>query len=715
MSLFGRHPGLGRLARFTDGATGESEARKIQEHLGGCVRCRRELGFLFELRRTARDMAHPAPPKGTLEEILRRRAEGERVILPLSAPPPPRASPTLAGLLLGLLGLGGVIGALLLGFGEARAGASRLAIGPERPQLGQPLAVEFRAASRLAAEERVVLRGLYRGPEAEPISPSGPLGAAFRLELERSGDAVFSGTAWLPPSAAYAVFVVESPDGNRIESDAGRPWEVLVHDAEGRPLLAALAERYRLLDVMGRPHEALETALRMTELYPAEPVGWNFRLASELRLSAPGGADSIREAHRDRLYRLGRILSRGADPGAERLAALHEYARRLGEAGPARHWERRLLEEHPRHPAAQRSRILSIVAASRDPSGDPGEHLRALELEWDRAGAMDRSLLNMAFGLALATGDPAKAGRWAERYVRFHPEDGPAVAARLLRLPEHRAPGMEIARRLLARLESPPPEERPLLLPPSEHRRLLEERRRRLLAALGGALLAEGKVAAALDTLTRAAREGWDPDLFGELGRLRVTAGDTAGGLALFGMVAADPLTGGRARGEARSALGAPLSDGEWAGWVERGRAELERRLAAVPARRPSGGPIRVTEAGGAEVRLDRRLEDRVSLLAFWVADLHEADRLEGLTAGLEEAGAAAIPLWTGSPPPDAAGAGPAALGDSRQEASEAFSAWVRPWYVVLDREGLIRYEGRSLDRAARHALVLAEARARAE
>lgn len=713
MTFLFRHTSLRRLSRFADGEASEAEAREVQRHLAECERCRDELSFLLELRRAAREISHPSPPRGTLEEILRRRARGERVILPMSTPPARRTTPGLAGLVALLLALGTAAAFLLFGVGEASAGASTLEIGPERPRLGQPLEVEFRAASALAAEPRVVLRGRYRTAEGGAILPDQPLGAPFRQELERSGEGVFAGKAWLPPTAVYAAFVVESGDGSRLETDAGRPWEVLAHDEEGRPAFAALEQRFRVMEALDRREAMRETAARMTELYPDEPEGWRLRLTLERRLSPPEEAARVEAEGRDRLPWLERAVSRLDDPGGDRLAALADYASDLGEKEAAAHWQRRLLQEHPRHPMAQRLRVRSIVAAPRRSSSDPGEHLRAFELEWDRAGAMDRFFLDVALNAAVETGDPDAVRRWAGRYAHFHPESAPGVVERVMRLPEHRGWGMEWVRRQLARLAAPEPGGRHLLHSSEEHRRAIAARRRSLLLALGRALLAEGRSEAALDTLSAAAAGSWRPDLLGELAPLRIAAGDTAGGLELFGMVAADPLRApGRVRAAASAAVGGALSDRRWQEIVEAGRTEAGRRVGEEPVRWPVlAGPIRVVDETGAQVGLEEVLVGRVSLLAFWLAGLHDAERLAELAPKLESAGGQVVSVWADRLPAGEASSvpGPAFL-DARREASEAFAAWARRSYVVVDERGRIRHEGGSLEDAFRYAFVLAGA-----
>lgn len=720
MNLFTRHPGLRGVIPYADGETDEAETRRIREHLQDCERCRRELHFVLELKRAARELSHPSPPKGTLEEILRRREAGERVILPTSPPPPRRRSPRLTGPLLVLLALAGIATAVLLISGEASAGASSLHIGPERPHLGQPLEVEFRAASPLAAEERLVLRGRYRTADAEPPSRD-RLGSPFRQELERTEKGVFSGTAWLPPSAVYALFAVEDADGSRVETDAGRPWEVLAHDGDGRPLFAALAQRFRAVEAMGRPDEMRATALRMTELYPDEPQGWVFRLHLERQVVDPGEADRVVRFHRGQLARLEQAVSRMEDPGGDRVAAVARYAKRLGEEESERLWTRRLLEEHPHHPQAQRERVLSIVAGSRARSGDPGERLRVVELEWDRAGAVDGLLLETGFQAALASGDPDAVREWADRYERFRPERAARIAEELVRRPALRPLGMERIRALLERLEAPPPDERPLLTTRAEHERAVARTRRGLLTLLGQALVAEGRLGAGLEALERAAAVGWDPAAFRALAAARIRAGDTAGGLRLYGMAAADPLEPEGALEAARAAAGPAFDAAAWPELVAAGRRELRRRLADAPVRWPAReGETRVLDARGREVALERRLEGRVSLLAFWargtvlvVESLPALQRRAGL---LEAAGAQVLTITIDPPSPgldaflEELGVRLPVLHDVGREAAEAFSAWGRPWYVVLDPEGLIRYEGESLECAVRHAVALGRA-----
>lgn len=705
MNPFARHPGLRGLGRYLDKELPRRKTEEIQRHLTECERCRRDLAFMLEVRRVAPQISHPSPPRNTLMEILDRRAAGERIILPMSTPPKRSLTPGLAGPLALLLALVAA-GVLVLTSGEASAGSSVLMIGPERPHLGQPLEVTFRAASRLTVEERVVLRGRYR-TAAGGTWPERELGAPFAETLARTGDGTYGGTTWLPPSAVYAVFAVEDPAATRIETAAGRPWEVLAHDDEGRPLLAALEQRFRAMEALARPEEMRSTAVRMTELYPDEPEGWFLRLGVESQEAGEQGTDLI-QTHRHQLVRLERAVSRLENPGAGRIATLAEYARRLGEAESAQYWTRRLLSEHPNHPRAQRQRVHSIVAGSRALSGDPGEHLRAFELEWARAGAVDPLFVELAFEAALRSGDLEVVRLWADRYARFVPALSPVIAAELAGVIEYRAEGMARLRHALADLE-PSPSERPLLQTQAEYERDLARRRRELLSALGRALVAEGRLEAGMDTLALATAEGWAPDLFRELAATWAEAGRSAEALRLYGMAAADPLARPGLLREAEDVLGA-LDPEAWAAARENGRRELAHRIAAAPATWPPGdGEARVVDAEGRKVELGAQLRGRTSLLAFWVPGAEESEALARLAERLVSHGVRVFAIWVEAP-----GSGLGALSpelpaylDADREASEEFGAWPRPWYVVLDRRGRMGYASSSVEEAFRHAFVL--------
>ncbi len=185
MIAIGKHPPERFLHRLADGELDDEERSRTEKHVRICPQCRSRLAFLHELRDAARDIRHPAPPRELHDDILKSRAEGERVILPAAIAPTRivRPLPALAAAAAVVL-VAGVT--LTLTSREAGAGASELRLSPAQPRPGVDLAVRYRAASLLAGEETLRLRVRYRTTversEDEPLAP------LVEGDLSRDGD-----------------------------------------------------------------------------------------------------------------------------------------------------------------------------------------------------------------------------------------------------------------------------------------------------------------------------------------------------------------------------------------------------------------------------------------------------------------------------------------------------------------------------------------------
>ncbi len=89
MRMFLRHPSFARLSRFADGELSGRRRERTARHLAECARCREEVAFIRRAGEVARSIPARPPSDDLLEDILERRAAGERVLLPTSNPDPP--------------------------------------------------------------------------------------------------------------------------------------------------------------------------------------------------------------------------------------------------------------------------------------------------------------------------------------------------------------------------------------------------------------------------------------------------------------------------------------------------------------------------------------------------------------------------------------------------------------------------------------------------
>lgn len=711
-----RHPGRRGLERLADGECAPAEARRIRAHLAECPECRAELAWLRELGRALRDIPAPRPPEGTLEAALERREQGERRILPVSDPAPRRRPSRVALAVAGsLVALAAAAALVVLTGREAAAGASELRLPPEALSAARPLTAEFRAASALAGETRLRLRGRYRFAGDAP--PRTHLGRPLAAELAREGPGRFRGPVRLPPGAVYAAFSLENLDGDDVDANGGRFWELLERDEVGQPTFRALQERMWAMSVI-RWELALETAVEATTLYPDRIEGWFQRLFYEGLLEDREGRARLLAEHAERFAAFERQVAGASAPTVAELAALVRYARSLGDVEAIGRWTERLEAVAPAHRLVVQERVGEIGRAHRD---GPAVGLERLEAVWERAGPADETLLQKGFEAALALGDARATLAWADRIDRYVPRWSPGVALRLAERPTLRAEGMARLRRELRRLERAGPDDRPLDLGRAEHRAEAREESAPLLAALGRVLLAEGDSAAAGDTLALAAERTWDPALFRELAAVRAAAGDDEAAVRLRALAAADPLSEAGERAALRLGPGPSIGTEVWRDRLAEARLELQRRARSRSVSRPVPEGVRVMDAAGEERPLLDLLGGRPTLLAYWMhvptVARRDGARLSGLSGRLRDAGTRAVAVVgrERSPELDAFArddvTGVVVAFDDHAQAGASLELWGRTRYLVIDGSGRVRFRFREheLDRALRHLLLLAE------
>jgi hypothetical protein len=106
-----RHPSLEQLRLVADD---ERASRLVAAHLQDCTPCRGMVAAIREITIAARDEFNSTPPRELFERVVRRRAEGERLILPINNEPAQftprggrvrRAAFWSAGLLFGVAGV----------------------------------------------------------------------------------------------------------------------------------------------------------------------------------------------------------------------------------------------------------------------------------------------------------------------------------------------------------------------------------------------------------------------------------------------------------------------------------------------------------------------------------------------------------------------------------------------------------------------------------
>ncbi|HEU0016503.1 MAG TPA: redoxin domain-containing protein [Longimicrobium sp.] len=596
---------------------------------------------------------------------------------------------------------------------RAQTHGGTLAFSPAGPAPGGEVRAVYHAAGPLRNEPRLVLRARLRTP-GDQEAYVGALGSETRrvAVLERGADGVHRATFRLPDSVVYALAVVETPDGARLDTNGNQGWELLAH-AGDRPLSAALEQRAH--DLIERNVAlGLETARQRARLYPDEPAAqagrWEYEMFAGGRGAAPD-ADLRAEAER-----LARLLERRGAVTSDDAAAMLEFAGVLDDATAADAWTGRLLRDFPRHPAGVQARLDQALAVL--PAAGYPPRLAALEALWNDGGAGHEVLLNRAFNLAMESGDPAAIARWAERVERHVPIARQMLAMALLRHPPAAEIGPDHARARIAALAGDGDAERDLFASAPAYRDRAGDRAAELLAALGSALLASGRTEAARDTLARAAALGWDLPVLRRVADAQLAAGDTTGALLAFARIAADPGAAAAFADSVRAQTGARFHAERWAGAVAGARATLRERVLRGAVARPLAGPMALADAQGRTVELPALLASAPATVvvfgASWCGYTRQAlPGIHALAGRLAAEGARLVFITQEAPSESvetffrAGSDAVTVLYDVRRASHSAFGSAGTPQYFVVDGGGRVRFQYGTLDEIPRQVAVL--------
>jgi hypothetical protein len=706
-----RHPGHQTLSLYVDDELTEGRRTHVVEHLEGCLKCQREVDFMLEAQRGLREIAKPRPPRDLLEHILERRNAGERIILPTAWASPRRlrpAIPAVAGFALAVLAA--AVGVLILGSGEATAGASGMAFSPSNLARSEEIEIEYTTVGVLAAEPKLILRGRYL--TADDHIQFGEGGTYFSTELWPKDGGTFRGRVGLPGSVVYAQFAVEDSEGEYVDHNGYRSWDLLAEYEDGRPKFEALWQRSRVYESRD-PQEAYESIKQLTELYPDRVEAWSARYGYEKNVVASTLSETLERTHRAKFDEFFQRAVLGTLSASE-LGELVNYARRLNERSAQEVWTGLLNRLHPTDPIAVRERVEEL---NRTLESEPRALLIEFEREWEKVGPVQPILLQYAYNAAVRAHDASAIRRWSERLVSVRPARTGRMATDLARMPSLRAFAADLIRRELDRLERVSELERPVYLSVTEYR--LENRRQRhdLLATLGRMLIEDGQAEAGIDTLLLAAETGWHPELFMELASLIGSRGDPETALRFHALAAIDPLARAVDLESAPGDIVRVTDALSWAEALEAAREEQQDRINATQVIRSPVDNVALRRPGGAVVPLDDLVGEAGTIAFLWSRWAQQAasmakelgkyrDRLlaQGIT----------ILAITRDPDPEPALQDWRELGvdlpvyvDPRGEATTALQSFWIPDLLVLDADKRVRFDPVDLDEAVRAVLTL--------
>lgn len=682
MDWFLGHPRDRTLGRYVDGGLDRRAQARLADHLAGCQRCREEVTFIRRAGALARSLSAPPVPGEPLTSALRRRDAGERMLLPVTevVPRPDRprfSAPGAAAAVLVLL-----VAAVLASVDALQADRPGLTIAPEAPRAGEVLRLEY-DSGQFAGENVLSLRARYRTrwDNAWTIT-------AAMLAIQEDG--TFRGELALPDSAVYAVFAVEDAMGERLDTNHGELWEVVVHGSNGRPTLDGLWARSADL-IQRNWATGFEAARELTRRYPNHPRSWSTLLAFEAALF---DSDSITALHRERYRRLAPRIANGGPTDPEGFADLALYAAELGDIAGAEAW---LREARTRGAPARSLTPAEVRLAVLTPGLRESQRLTMLETAWARWPR--RNTASVGLQLALDSADPVPVETWLKRLASTEPERPAVLALDGTVEAFHPETVDRWVRSADGWLHRSTESRRPLTLTTAAHRRGDQATRQRVLAFMAERAYAAGDRDRAADLARQAVSLSWETEALLRIGRVLAEMSDSAAKDAVA-RAAADPSI-------TPDTLPRVEADPEWLARVQAARQVLHQHVRAGGVVRYLPDRIRVWR-DDEELDVRTLTAGRPAVVAFLSRYSRPSlDELGGLAAlqrrlGEREAGMVVIEVDAGPELAPILAAHDLSLDlawDRRGEARMAFGSAQVPDYFVLDALGRVRFEhGRLAD-----------------
>lgn len=703
-----RHVGFDRLQRLVAGEADVTERRRILRHLASCRECRSRCHFVRSLPDRLASATRPPLPASSIDRIRASRAAGERIILPVRDRTSPSAPFTGARRFVAaaaiVLATSTLAWLALRGTAEADLPGGELTLEPAEPRAGEWIEVEYRPARDLEGEPSLVLRGVV-APIVRYDRSLHP--APRQLTVLRRVDGAYRGRFLFGEGDVYAGLAVENRAGTIVDDRGGLRWHLLAHDDAGRPLRDALW-MHALLAAYNDWGEGYEVLRRATELYPRDPMIVASRLSLELASSTSPERDSALAVHRAKFATLAESKTRPDSLDPHALAGLIVYAQTVGDTAAAERLTTLLTETYPTQPVAMWYRVPPLPADSTGAAAD--RYLAELEALWQEGGPHPAMTL-AGLWAARRTGRPESILRWARRGID-HAVDQTSrsqIALALARTPAVRDSSLPYLRAEIRRLDAGEVA-RPLGRTTDRQRVENGNALRPLLAALSEVLLAQGKRAAALDSLRAAASLGTaSREIYARLAEIELAGGDTIAAATSLARAVAVRFAGPSERGLDPSLGPTLVSPDRWEIMVRSARDEMHRRLLARSIDRPlRADPVYVFDSEGAKRGFDELRDGTVTVVALWepqsppaVRALPELGRVTDLVRAL----GGEVIVVTRAPPGERLTTllnehrfGGPLYHDRDRRVTEAFQTVVAPEYFVLDFDGRIRFDDSSLE-----------------
>ncbi|MCY4572032.1 MAG: hypothetical protein OXF01_04455, partial [Gemmatimonadetes bacterium] len=207
---------------------------------------------------------------------------------------------------------------------------SGLRFSPETPVAGSEVTVRYSPVAALADESELVLRGTYRTTADDKRLLTIP-------SMRRGSGGTFTTRFTLPESAVYAAFVVEDAAGERLDTNGGSLFDLLVREADGTPLYHGLlrrADEFEDRNVLA----SLEALRRAMELYPDSLDGWSRLRSLEMQALGSSNGDSLFAWHQENFAGIHERYRDRDDLPASTVQAISNYAAAVQNSEGASYW-----------------------------------------------------------------------------------------------------------------------------------------------------------------------------------------------------------------------------------------------------------------------------------------------------------------------------------------------------------------------------------------
>lgn len=696
------HPTDLTLSLFSTDGLEPGARRRVASHVGRCEKC---FAYVAGMRSTAA-IAAALPAPGASDDgiaaIRARREAGERVLLPQASAeelrPPRRFAVPVAAAAALIVAAGVFASTRQL---AAVAVESELTLSTAAPRAGDSISVSYRPLPALFPRaDRVLLRASVRTRHSESFYRG--VEEIVLDTLVRDGRGMFRGTFVLPDSVVFAFMAIEDADASVVDDRTDRPWEVMLHSADGRPTFDALEQRENAYAGVSW-EEAYATARRKAELYPGQIRSWIALEFFEGEVLDKAAADSAAAARLPRMEALVAAYRVAPSVPTDELAQLTFRAYAQDDTAAWDYWWERLRRDAPNH--SQTVQQATIRALGKYPRmADRWDERLLVDLEeiWDQHGPVTGAghvIFQVALGVTRQANDVPAYRRWVYRVMAGNPSLVRHYASTFLKYPELREEGLAILREQLGVIHR---DVRGLGVTREAYARGNAAKQRRVLAAIGRGLLESGNQRGGLDTLALAVNDGWDHALFLDVAAARLSAGDTVGAMVIEAKIAADPRTTA-ARRDSMAMIGERvLGASAWRDSVaDAGLFMAKATMASAVVRHVTGEP-QLTDSAGRVVKLRDLIAGRPALVVFWSRfcgpALDALPRIDSVATVLRGQGVPAF-LIVDEPPSAALTAflkehkvSTPVYHEIRREASKAFRNFGTPAYHVLDPAGRVRF-----------------------